>query len=115
MIDPIHLAVDTREQVRDRVLEAAVYIRPAQLGTTDDCGFPPFAADVSTSREISFEKIRVRVMGTPSSCGRSGSERASSLAGGKKPVPRDPVLPEEEGQHGHGGEEIAQQDRPPRQ
>jgi 5-methyltetrahydropteroyltriglutamate--homocysteine methyltransferase len=64
VIDPIHPKVETPEQVRDRILEAAEYIRPAQLGTTDDCGFSPFADDVSTAREIAFEKIRARVMGT---------------------------------------------------
>jgi len=34
------------------------------LGTTDDCGFAPFADDASTSREIAFAKIRARVEGT---------------------------------------------------
>ncbi len=64
VIDPINPAIETPEEVRDRVLEAADYIRSAQLGTTDDCGFSPFADDISTSREIAFEKIRVRVIGT---------------------------------------------------
>ena len=64
VIDPIHPKVETPEQVRDRILEAAEYIHPAQLGTTDDCGFSPFADDVSTARETAFEKIRARVMGT---------------------------------------------------
>ena len=64
VIDPIHPTVETPEQVRDRILEAAEYIRPTQLGTTDDCGFSPFADDVSTSRETAFEKIRARVTGT---------------------------------------------------
>lgn len=64
VIDPIHATVETPEQVRDRILEAAEYIRPAQLGTTDDCGFSPFADDVSTSRQTAFEKIRARVAGT---------------------------------------------------
>src|ERR1700722_6794309 len=35
-----------------------------QLGTTDDCGFAPFADDTSTSRDIAFAKIRARVEGT---------------------------------------------------
>jgi 5-methyltetrahydropteroyltriglutamate--homocysteine methyltransferase len=34
------------------------------LGTTDDCGFAPFADDVSTSREKAFAKIKARVDGT---------------------------------------------------
>ena len=46
------------------MLEAAEYIPIAQLGTTDDCGFAPFCDDDSTSREVAFEKIRARVLGT---------------------------------------------------
>ena len=64
VIDPIDPKVETPEQVRDRVLEAAEYIPLAQLGTTDDCGFSPFGDDTSTPRETAFEKIRARVRGT---------------------------------------------------
>jgi 5-methyltetrahydropteroyltriglutamate--homocysteine methyltransferase len=60
-IDP---RVETPEEVRDRVLEAARYIPLAQLGTTDDCGFSPFCDDTSTTRETAFAKIRARVAGT---------------------------------------------------
>jgi len=62
--DPINPTVETPEQVRDRVLEAAEFIPLGSLGTTDDCGFSPFADDTSTSREIAFAKIRSRVEGT---------------------------------------------------
>ncbi|MFD4659196.1 cobalamin-independent methionine synthase II family protein [Kitasatospora sp. NPDC058444] len=62
--DPIDLKVETPEEVRDRVLTAARYIPVDQLGTTDDCGFSPFADDVSTSRETAFAKIAARVRGT---------------------------------------------------
>ena len=62
--DPISSRVETAQEVRDRVLEAAQYIPAAQLGTTDDCGFSPFGDDVSTAREIAFAKIRARVEGT---------------------------------------------------
>jgi 5-methyltetrahydropteroyltriglutamate--homocysteine methyltransferase len=62
--DPINPAVETAEIVCDRVLQAARYIPVQSLGTTDDCGFAPFADDASTSREIAFEKIRARVEGT---------------------------------------------------
>jgi len=62
--DPIDPAVETAEQVRDRVLLAAGHIPLAQLGTTDDCGFSPFADDGSTGRETAFAKIRARVRGT---------------------------------------------------
>jgi 5-methyltetrahydropteroyltriglutamate--homocysteine methyltransferase len=63
-IDPIDPRVETPEEVRDRVLEAARYIEPDRLGTTDDCGFAPFGDDVSTPRETAFAKIRARVAGT---------------------------------------------------
>jgi 5-methyltetrahydropteroyltriglutamate--homocysteine methyltransferase len=62
--DPINPRVETPEEVRDRLLEAAEWIPLESLGTTDDCGFSPFADDTSTSREIAFAKIRSRVQGT---------------------------------------------------
>jgi 5-methyltetrahydropteroyltriglutamate--homocysteine methyltransferase len=64
VIDPIDPRIETAEEVRDRVLEAAEYIPKNQLGTTDDCGFAPFADDTSTARETAFEKIKARVEGT---------------------------------------------------
>jgi 5-methyltetrahydropteroyltriglutamate--homocysteine methyltransferase len=64
VIDPINPRVETAGEVRDRVLEAASILPPAQLGTTDDCGFAPFADDTSTAREVAFNKIRARVEGT---------------------------------------------------
>ncbi len=64
VISPIDPRIETPEQVRDRVLEAAKYIPVSQLGTTDDCGFSPFCDDTSTSRETAFAKIRARVQGT---------------------------------------------------
>jgi len=64
VVAPIHPRIETPEEVRDRVLEAARYIPVAQLGTTDDCGFSPFSDDTSTSRDTAFAKIRARVVGT---------------------------------------------------
>ncbi len=64
VVSPIDPRVDTPEEVRDRVLEAAEYIPLDQLGTTDDCGFAPFSDDDSTSRDTAFAKIRARVEGT---------------------------------------------------
>lgn len=49
---------------RDRVLEAAEFIDPRQLGTCDDCGFSPFGDDTSTARKVAFDKICARVEGT---------------------------------------------------
>ncbi len=64
VVAPIDPRIETPEEIRDRVLEAAAYIPVDRLGTTDDCGFSPFCDDTSTSREKAFEKIRVRVLGT---------------------------------------------------
>jgi methionine synthase II (cobalamin-independent) len=62
--DPVDPRVETPEEVRDRVLEAAEYLPLDRLGTCDDCGFSPFADDVSTSRDTAFAKIAARVEGT---------------------------------------------------
>jgi 5-methyltetrahydropteroyltriglutamate--homocysteine methyltransferase len=62
--DPINPRVESPEEVRDRVLEAAELIPIESLGTTDDCGFSPFADDTSTSRETAFAKVKSRVEGT---------------------------------------------------
>jgi 5-methyltetrahydropteroyltriglutamate--homocysteine methyltransferase len=64
VVAPIDQRIETPEEVRDRILEAARYIPVEQLGTTDDCGFAPFSDDTSTSRETAFAKIRSRVLGT---------------------------------------------------
>ena len=61
--DPIDPRIETATEVRDRILEAAKYIDPAYLGTTDDCGFSPFGDDASTPRDTAFAKIRARVEG----------------------------------------------------
>jgi 5-methyltetrahydropteroyltriglutamate--homocysteine methyltransferase len=64
VIDPIDTAVETSDQVCDRVLQAAELLSLAQLATTDDCGFSPFADHTSTSRDLAFQKIWERVEGT---------------------------------------------------
>lgn len=56
--------IETPEEIRDTILEAAGIIPVKQLGTTDDCGFSPFADDMSTSRDIAFAKIKARIDGT---------------------------------------------------
>jgi 5-methyltetrahydropteroyltriglutamate--homocysteine methyltransferase len=61
---PINPRIETAEEIRDQVLEAARYIPVAQLGTTDDCGFSPFSDDTSTTRDAAFAKIGARVRGT---------------------------------------------------
>lgn len=64
VIDPLDPHVESPEEVRDRVLEAARFIDPRHLGTTDDCGFSPFGDDTSTSRDTAFAKIQARITGT---------------------------------------------------
>jgi 5-methyltetrahydropteroyltriglutamate--homocysteine methyltransferase len=64
VVAPIDPHIETPEEIRDRILEAAKYIPVEQLGTTDDCGFSPFSDDISTSRDTAFAKIRARVVGT---------------------------------------------------
>jgi 5-methyltetrahydropteroyltriglutamate--homocysteine methyltransferase len=64
VIDPIDPTVETADEVKDRVLEAAEFIPVERLGTTDDCGFAPFADDISTARDTAFAKIQARVEGT---------------------------------------------------
>lgn len=64
VIDVLNPRIETPEEIRDLILEAVEYIPVSQLGTTDDCGFSPFADDISTSRDIAFGKIRSRVEGT---------------------------------------------------
>ena len=73
VVAPIDPRVETPEEVRDRILEAAEYIPAAQLGTTDDCGFSPFSDDKSTTRDTAFAKIRARVLGTALAAEELGS------------------------------------------
>jgi 5-methyltetrahydropteroyltriglutamate--homocysteine methyltransferase len=64
VVSPIDPRVETPEEIRDRVLEAAEHIPIEQLGTCDDCGFSPFCDDTTTTRDTAFAKIRSRVLGT---------------------------------------------------
>ena len=56
--------VESPEEVRDRVLLAAKYLSPDQLGTTDDCGYAPYDDCEYLTREIAYQKIRARIQGT---------------------------------------------------
>jgi len=62
--DVLNPRVETPEEVRDTILEAASVLGAENIGSTDDCGFSPFADDTSTAREIAFAKIRSRIEGT---------------------------------------------------
>jgi 5-methyltetrahydropteroyltriglutamate--homocysteine methyltransferase len=72
VIDPISPRIETPDEVAERVVEAAQFIPVDRLGTTDDCGFSPFADDVSTARDIAFAKIAARVAGTALAAERLG-------------------------------------------
>jgi len=61
VLDP---RIETPEEICDLLVEASAYIPSSQLGSTDDCGFSPFADDVSTARSIAFAKIKSRIEGT---------------------------------------------------
>jgi 5-methyltetrahydropteroyltriglutamate--homocysteine methyltransferase len=73
VVAPIDPRIETAEEIRDRVLEAAEYVPVDRLGTTDDCGFAPFCDDRSTSRDTAFAKIRARVDGTALAAARLGA------------------------------------------
>ncbi|KZN36265.1 hypothetical protein N480_18000 [Pseudoalteromonas luteoviolacea S2607] len=62
--NPIDPNIESAEDVRDLILMAANFIPVSQLGTTDDCGFSPFADDISTARDIAYQKISARLAGT---------------------------------------------------
>ena len=64
VIDVLKPRVESPDEVCELIVEAASYIPVAQLGTTDDCGFSPFADDTSTSRDTAFAKIDARIKGT---------------------------------------------------
>lgn len=79
VIDPIQPAIESPTQVRERVLQAALILPVPQLGTTDDCGFAPFADDTSTARDVAFSKIRARVEGTALAAQELGTETAARI------------------------------------
>ncbi len=56
--------IETPQEISELILEASEYIPVNRLGTTDDCGFSPFADDISTARETAFAKIKARIQGT---------------------------------------------------
>ena len=62
--DVINARIETADEIRETIMEAADFIPLDQLGTTDDCGFSPFADDTGTSRDIAFSKMKARIEGT---------------------------------------------------
>lgn len=64
VINPNSDCLETPEDICELILQAAEFIPVDQLGTTDDCGFSPFADDTSTARELVYQKISARLAGT---------------------------------------------------
>ena len=64
IVNPAERRLDTLEEIRDRILEAARYVLVDQLGTTDDSGFASFDNGISVTRSDTFKSIRHRVLGT---------------------------------------------------
>ncbi|HSZ87534.1 MAG TPA: cobalamin-independent methionine synthase II family protein [Puia sp.] len=62
--DVLNPRVESPKEILDTILEAVEFIPIEQFGTTDDCGFSPFADDTSTARDIAFAKIKSRIDGT---------------------------------------------------
>jgi 5-methyltetrahydropteroyltriglutamate--homocysteine methyltransferase len=64
VIDVLNPRIESPSEVCDLIVQASEYIPIGRLGTTDDCGFSPFADDASTSRATAFAKIKARIKGT---------------------------------------------------
>jgi methionine synthase II (cobalamin-independent) len=71
VINPLNPRVESPEEVRDALVQAANFIPKEQLGATDDCGFSPFSIDEKPNhgspdfaRETAWQKIKNRVEGT---------------------------------------------------
>lgn len=78
---PTSPKLETAEEIRDRLVQAARFIPAELLGSTDDCGFSPYLIDEKPrhgspdfARDVAFAKIAARVRGT----GLAGDE----LSGG---------------------------------
>jgi methionine synthase II (cobalamin-independent) len=62
---------ETAQDVCDALVRASNFIPKNRLGSTDDCGFQPFAIDDKPAygspdfaRDIAFQKIAARIEGT---------------------------------------------------
>jgi methionine synthase II (cobalamin-independent) len=70
VINPLSPEVETPEQVRDELVNAAKHIPIERLGATDDCGFSPFSRDLKPrhgspdfARDVAMQKIGARLEG----------------------------------------------------
>lgn len=71
MTNPTSPKLETAEEIRDRLVQAARFIPAELLGSTDDCGFSPYLIDEKPrhgspdfARDVAFAKIAARVRGT---------------------------------------------------
>lgn len=71
VVNPLNPRVESPQEIRDALVQAAKYIPRERLGSTDDCGFSPFSIDEKPNhgspdhaRDVAFAKITNRVLGT---------------------------------------------------
>jgi methionine synthase II (cobalamin-independent) len=71
VINPLNPRIESPAEVRDALVRAANFIPRDRLGSTDDCGFSPFSIDEKPNhgspdyaREVAFQKVTNRVLGT---------------------------------------------------
>lgn len=62
--NPNSSVLESPEEICDLIIKATKFIPINQLGTTDDCGFSPFADDNGTQRDFAYKKISARLKGT---------------------------------------------------
>ena len=68
---PTNPKLETDREIAEQLVRAARFVPPAQLGSTDDCGFSPYLIDEKPrhgspdfARDVAFAKIAARVRGT---------------------------------------------------
>ena len=71
VINPGNPRVESAQEVCNALVRAANFIPKERLGSTDDCGFSPFSIDEKPNhgspdyaRDVAFQKITNRVIGT---------------------------------------------------
>jgi methionine synthase II (cobalamin-independent) len=79
VINPQNPRVESADEVSEALVSAARFIPKERLGSTDDCGFSPFSIDVKPNhgspdfaRDIAFQKIHNRVVGTQKAAEKLG-------------------------------------------
>jgi methionine synthase II (cobalamin-independent) len=77
--NPQNPRVESTEEICAQLVRAADFIPKERLGSTDDCGFSPFSIDEKPNhgspdfaRDVAFEKITNRIIGTRMAAERLG-------------------------------------------